>query len=230
MPTILFPIEQFKYQPKNSIAVCMCIPKNSSWLHSGIIFNYNNKIGFIHLATHCFLKQDDFQQISDDYKLFIYTNFAHLIKSDPHFVRRKIIIANLQAIFEKEKYSIPYSFLYKNTTFDKDNYLQLAPGEHGLTCSTFVMAVLERNGYTLCKKETWPEREDDHLIREEIVSFFRKGNRIPEDHIKIMESELTCVRFRPEEVLCASAKYPLPCNYDEIQECSSKVKGYIPSN
>lgn len=230
MPTILFPIEQFRTLPKNSIAVSVCIPNGGRLLHSGIVFNLNNKVYFIHLASHCYLKCDDIQEILNNYKLFIYTNFSQLIKTDPHFIRRKVIIASLLAVFEKNYNTIPYSFLYKDSTFDHNNHLQLGKGENGLTCSTFIMAILKRNGYTLCQKDSWPEREDDRIIRQEIISEFRQGGRVPEDHIKIMETELTCVRFRPEEVLCSSAKYPLPSHFNEIYDCSEKVKGYFSSN
>jgi len=230
MVPIIFPIEQFRSLPKNSIALSVCIPKNGKFLHSGIVFNEKDNIFFIHLATYRSLRKDNLEQMLNNYTHFVYTNFAYLIKTDPHFFKRKSLIAYLQTVFDKNENTIPYSFLFKNTTFDTNKVVQLGKGEYGLTCSTFVIAVLESHGISLCLKDSWPEREDDKEIREKIISIYKEDPRVPEEHLAIMESELSCVRFRPEEVLCASGKYPIPCEFSEIQECSKKVLNYVNSN
>lgn len=230
MIPILFPIEQFRTLPKNSIAISVCLPKRGKFLHSGIVFNDKGNIFFIHLVTYRSLRCDNHDQILNDYTHFIYTNFAQLIKTDPHFFKRKSLIAYLHAIFEKNENTIPYSFLFKNTSFDQNLTIKLGEGEYGLTCSTFVMAVLESHGIFLCDKDSWPEREDDKEIRKRIIAIYKKDPRLPDPHIKIMESELSCVRYRPEEVLCSSGKYPLPSKFIEVIDCSKKVLSYINSN
>ena len=230
MPIILFPIEQFRTLPKYSIAISACINKNSEFLHSGIVFNLMGKIHFLHLATHKYLQCDNYHEILNDYSFFIYTNFSHLIKTDPHFFRRKALIAYMQALFEKNKNTIPYSFLFKRTPFDKTKTYNPGFGQYGLTCSTFVMAVFESNGIHLCEKESWPKREDDIVIRDRIISIYKKDRRVPPEHISIMENEISCIRFRPEEVLCTSSKLPLPCTFKELRDCSHKVLANIEAN
>ncbi len=227
MPSFLFPIEQFKSQPKGSIAVTLSIHKDSDFLHSGLAFRDGDQISFLHLASYKSLRCEDLYQIAGDYVFFIYTNFSHLIKTDPHFFRRKALIAYLKAIYEKNKQTIPYSFLYKKVPFDKERKFNPELGQIGLTCSTFVMAALEDNGIFLCNKDSWPARHDDVEIRKRIISIYNEDPRVPKEHLAIMESELYCVRFRPEEVLCASGRFPVPCNFKDTVECSEKALSNI---
>lgn len=230
MPSFLFPIEQFKSQPKSSIAIVLCIHKTGDFHHSGFVFKDGDQISFIHLATYKSLRCEELSLVIKDYNFFIYTNFSYFIRTDPHFFRRKTFIAYLEAIYEKNKFTIPYSFLYKKVPFDKDRTFNPALGQIGLTCSTFVMAALEDNGIFLCNKESWPERDDDVEIRKRIISMYKEDPRVPPEHIAIMEEEITCVRFRPAEVLCASGKFPIPCDFQDTLECSDKVTSNLKDN
>lgn len=227
MPPDYFPIERFSQQPNNSIAITVCKPKRGSLLHCGIVFNYKNSLIFLHLASHRYLKLDGLQDILSDNENALYTNFAHLIKNDKHFFLRKSLIALMFAIMEKNKNTIPYSFLFKDTKFNQNNELILGKNEYGLTCSTFVLAVFERHSLTICNKESWPPREDDKIMQQQIIDLLSENPHIDKSHIEIMKKDIGCVRFRPEEVLSASSRFPLPCKFENAKEFSEVIRDHL---
>src|SRR5436190_4218020 len=60
------------------------------------------------------------------------------------------------------KEQIPYGFKYSSATrFTRDGRLTLADGHKGLTCSTFVLALLASYEIILLDFATWPERSED---------------------------------------------------------------------
>jgi hypothetical protein len=79
MPPILNSIDKFQQLPNFSIAVTISKPKNINTLHCAIVFNLNNSIKFLHLASHCFLKLDEIGNFIDDSEKILYTNFTYLI-------------------------------------------------------------------------------------------------------------------------------------------------------
>lgn len=99
-----------------------------------------------------------------------------------------------------------------------------------MNCSTFVIAVFEYNRIFLCKKETWPIREGDREVHEYLIDILSKNQYVKDTDIIRLKNDIGCVRFRPEEVLCASSKNPLPCEFAETTDCSKTVLEYVTSN
>lgn len=212
-------IDHFLTLPVYSLAIAIGKPKNSASLHCGIIFIEKNKSSFLHFAIHHRLLLDEltttYEESFDD---MIYINFAHLLKHDTRFFIRKSLISLAYAIQEKNRHKLPYAFLFKKSHFDENGNYVLGEGEHGFTCSTFVLAFLERHGISLIRKDTWPNRtEEDAVAHHLLISILTKLKEPGiSEHIDIIKKDIGCVRYRPEEVAAASSFTPLPKDYSQI--------------
>lgn len=95
---------------------------------------------------------------------------------------------------------IPYGVALPDDCFDATSGAWLlGPTGRGLTCATFVIAVLKAAGFTLLDVLSWQARPEDEAWRQLIIAALRgnPSNRQQADHI---EREGACSRFRPEEV------------------------------
>jgi hypothetical protein len=121
-----------------------------------------------------------------------------------------------QACWQRGGQRIPYGLAYDGGKFRADGRMELASGELGLTCATFVLAVLAGAGLTLLDLATWDQRDDkrradDDAWHASIVAFLKKtktDDDITDEHIAGVESEKNCARYRPEEVAGACGLGP----------------------
>jgi hypothetical protein len=72
-----------------------------------------------------------------------------------------------------------YQGIYFDTT--TYNYIRTAAGE-GLTCATFILAVMNSVGIKLLEDETWPVREEDKEWIEQIVGTLAESG-VNREHI-----------------------------------------------
>lgn len=89
----------------------------------------------------------------------------------------------------------------------------LGPFGPGLTCATFVIAVLKRLGLEFVATDTWMHRPEDALWRDEIIALLRKHNM--SEQADFVERQDRCVRIRPIEVAGAATvpQGEWPVNY-----------------
>lgn len=97
--------------------------------------------------------------------------------------------------------------------------------EHGLTCATFVLAVLRSAGVELLKREDWPSRADDMVRFAKILKALRSVSA-EDAYFDALEAEVTAVRFRPTEVAGASSKQP-PCSFVDAVAAATVIEEFL---
>jgi hypothetical protein len=129
---------------------------------------------------------------------------------------------------------IVYAVRYEGSRFRTDGTLELAPGCSGLTCATFVLAVLRAYGVELdlldhCK---WQPRSEDAQWHDRIVAQLRADQKarridITNDEIAIVERERGCCRVRPEEVVASCTSVQLPATFDHASAVAHDVRARV---
>jgi hypothetical protein len=115
-----------------------------------------------------------------------------------------VLIADNRAAIQS---MIPYGFKYSEASLFSvfDGSFKAADGTTGLTCATFVLAILRTAGVRLVKTASWPQASGvaaqiDYLRR-------RIRNYGQSLHTQRLNEEIGCVRFSPSQVAGA-------CLYD----------------
>ena len=117
-----------------------------------------------------------------------------------------------------------YGINFSESRFDSKGNLILATGELGLTCATFVMAVLERSlGIQLIDQATWEARDEDAEWQKITLELLRNKNArnpgyYPDELISQYQENIGCFRYRPEEVGSATSSDTIPATYDYCEE------------
>jgi hypothetical protein len=114
---------------------------------------------------------------------------------------------------------IPYAFRFNNNTRFSANTGELMLGDGvGLSCSTFVLTVFESAKVALVDVTGWPARPEDLAQQARLLGMMQNG--IPgfappasPEHIARVQSELPCVRVRPEEVAASAMAVRLPADF-----------------
>lgn len=114
---------------------------------------------------------------------------------------------------------LPYAFRYRETAFSTDGRIPLGKSEHGLTCATFILAVLRSTGIDLLRLAEWPRREGDVERHRELLDMLRRDPRVAADHLAAVAAEESCVRYRPEEVVAAASSADLPLSF--VDACAA---------
>lgn len=135
--------------------------------------------------------------------------------------------ARCELIKEKND-SITFGIRFTETKFDHDGELIFANGDFGLTCATFVLALLESAGIILINLGDWQNRDKDTEWQQYVLNYYRKRNlREPnsydENLVPHYESNLGCFRYRPEEVAAASSAENLPTGFDFCEDYGRRI-------
>lgn len=158
-------------------------------LHSG--FLYQRRGGeprILHLAFHYDLRDD---QAASPYR------WAQIGLDEVN----KEFLAELAHRVAHGKPSIAYGFNAAGIAIDPESGEVLpAPTGHGLTCATFITALLRAHAYELVDLDTWPERADDIPFQGEIVSSLREHGA-SDDHVDAVQADIGSKRLRPDEVV-----------------------------
>lgn len=116
------------------------------------------------------------------------------------------IRARCRAVFEANT-SLNYSLVYDaNTHFDENGVLvqtNAAQGRPGLTCSTFVLAILNGVGVDILDEDQWPSQSADQKWATKMLNHHLK----PKDpsYAQAMKTNMAkWARFSPEDVAAAS--------------------------
>lgn len=80
------------------------------------------------------------------------------------------------------------------------------PGEgcDGFTCSSFVVAVIERVGFPLVDLSTWQCTEANLAWGRAVVCLLNSFDHVPKEHVALVEQNNQGLRLRPEEVAAAA--------------------------
>lgn len=182
------------------VAVAVTIP-NRAQIHCGVVHQLeSDPARLLHLEWHARLADVPWPP-SDEY-LWVPLRL--------HAIRRDAVIAKCRLIATARP-SISYGVQFDGARFLENGLVQYQGSTHGMTCATFVLAVLDSAGVPLLKTADWKSRPEDAAWHDWIVAQLRKTAGVSKAHADNVAAEKGCARFRPEEVAgaCAGSRRPL---------------------
>lgn len=186
-------------------------------LHSAFLFRIDQEPAhLLHLAWHHVLCCAPEGQHSGPDERYMWANLAELDAEN----RR--VLAGFLSTLGTLKPPVPYGFRSEGIDFDMaTGKLRPHPEGRGVTCATFLLTILKIFGFFPINEETWPtNRPGDADWQQQIVDLLRV---IAPEHAEAVRNDLTCARFRPEEVVGAVATAGWPHNFAEALVAGTDV-------
>ena len=185
--------------------------------HAGFLVKNRDKTSIYHLLWHFKLKNDSIDTLTKKkyYKLVRWSEVKELtLQYDKSGARCMAVVLFLETAFEAGEHSVPYGINFSKTEFSPNGNINFGLGEHGLTCSTFVVCLLASKNVQLINLQSWPPpKPEDYKFREEIIEEMKKEKKISAVHINNIVNEPFNYRIRPEEVIAAANCTSLPASY-----------------
>jgi len=194
----LEPLDNLSVDPVVAVAVQRVNPSQN---HCGLLFREaGGDARLAHLAWHC------------DFRHEAATTTYTYARVDLHPLRSPAVAGWCAKVARANTNNIiPYGFSYPTACFDrKTGAWLLGQDGLGLTCATFVLAVLSSAGVNLVDVDRWDSRTEDEDWRQKIIDAL--GHRHAE-RASYLNAHREALRYRPEEVagaaLHALADYPV---------------------
>ncbi len=188
---------------------------NNEQYHSGLLYKSDEGNKILHLAWH-----RDLQSIEPT-KPYIWIEL-------PISESRSRQVAGMCRLIWKENKNnkIPYAFNSPINVFDPiTGTFKINNDNVGLTCSSFVLAVLNVSGLDLVIYNSWPKNQSEAILWQNQMTQYLEQNGAESEHIERVREQLGNERFVPTQVF-ASVSSP-PMDYDTAKELSSVVIDYI---
>ena len=224
MSIALYSLDDFNNLPEYTIRLVIGKPIGGFSLHTGIIFKFEGKVQFLHLAWHHILSLEAPPDITY-YDKIGFLDFPFFDKTDEFFLRRKAIIPFFLLVHELNKDSIPYAMLYQSSKFLESGHLDLGKDEFGLTCATFIIAIFKSSGISLVLTETWPNRDADEKFFEKIFGYLK--DKISPEHAEHLSANRSCIRFRAEEIAASSTIYEEPIKFKDAEILGAELHNIL---
>lgn len=184
--------------------------------HIGILHRDKSEdYHFLHQAWHCVLKNDS------DRPGYL----RAWIAPDVPPARQRIIAAFCRRVWRtNEVQGIPYAFSDPQGSLDRaTGAFLIGNSRHGLTCSSFVLAVFHAVGLQLAAYGTWPvDRAGDREWQQSIIDQLQQRNA-GQEHLDNIRAEIGSVRYRPEEVAAATALAPPPAEFARVESLGQQI-------
>jgi hypothetical protein len=188
--------------------------------HIGVMYRERNaKYHFLHLAWHCRLRNDS------DRPDYLSVWVAPNVPAE----RQRSIAAFCRRVWRKnEKNGIPYAFSKPHGALDPTTgSFLIGPSRFGLTCSSFVLELLNAAGLQVAEYASWPVgREGDREWQQAIIAQLETQGA-EQEHIEHLRGEIGAVRFRPEEVAAATAHAPPAVGFQQADELGRQILNRI---
>lgn len=182
--------------------VGVVIHKTGMGKHAGFLYRRDDgSVRVLHLAFHHMLRDDEVsdwaRQVSDQFGESL--RWAELGLPDDSKV---VFAAHLSQIFLGNP-QIPYGLDAGGTVFTSDGKFVRGPIGKGLTCATFIAAILAGYGHPLVTND-WPSRPEDEAWAEQILAMLE--NRASPEHIDAVKADIGAARYRPEEIVGSATR------------------------
>ncbi|MEO7329848.1 MAG: hypothetical protein ABI193_14820 [Minicystis sp.] len=177
----------------------------------------------LHLASHRYLKNNYVDELKPTCwpPAFVYMNI------DPWDA--KSIVALCRTIVDRNgAHTLTYGFKGGSSRFRISGEAEMADGEHGFTCASFVMAIFSTFRIELLRTETWQPRPSDVKWQEEMIDAFNKYATAEE--LAVISGDKGCVRFRPTEVAASFSSDQLPVDFAYAQSAALVIEAYFKSH
>jgi hypothetical protein len=181
--------------------------------HLALLFRFevNEPMMVLHLAwEHDLRCEDVWPQMANNY-------LGVTIDRGP--MRSEAVADQCLNIVEANPGGLPYAFGDPSEAFDENH--KFIPGNQrvGLTCASFVLAVLEQAGIRLVIREDWGENYDDPQFYRWIIRAL--SGEIPgypaanPDHVAAVRAQIAAgaIRYRPIEVAGAATSDSPPASF-----------------
>ena len=124
-------------------------------------------------------------------------------------------LAAFAANLKRNQVNIFYGLDQAGSCFDSETGDFIPPPlGKGLTCATFILAVMRSVGFAALLEESWSPREDDAAFGQQIVEdLIATQPPIDPAHISVLASDAGAKRFRPEEVVGGSIQPAEVCPF-----------------
>jgi hypothetical protein len=210
--------------PIIGIAVCL-VDASVPATHSGIVFRESSdKARLLHFAFQATVSEDAFPDSRHKYYWTRLNIDSDRASAAAGLCRR---VVRRSKLFPRE---YPYGIHYEGGNFASNGMIQLVGKEIGLTCASFVLAVLGNCGYDLVNISTWPPSYDEkwHNWIVSILEGFARDHphKVEQGHVDGVRNEKTCTRVRPEEVV-AAANCPWPANHSDVQPGAQRTRSFL---
>jgi hypothetical protein len=198
------------------VAVVLC--EGAVGLHAGILYqDPHQQTRVLHLAWHHQLRDDPHDEHDG------WLGITPLLDE----IDQRVLLGACRSVAKhRAALQLPYGFRYQHSRLDQDGNFIPGPGESGLTCATFVLAVFRMAALDLLDLPSWEQRpaervnEDDEAQRTLIAYLQRKYPAQAE----ALQQEKGCARFRSEEVAAASAQSAFPVSYEIASRVGALLK------
>ena len=182
--------------------------------HTGITFAWAGQLYLYHQAFHYLTRAEAFDEE------ITRIGGASLVVAVPYPPARQKAIAGFLNSLRLVDPQYPYSLRY-----DPDAVIDPVLGRLvtnaglGLSCVSFVLAILRSCRVQLVDAATWPtDRPEDLLAQESLIGFLT-GRTTPE-HLEAVKAERGCTRIRAEEAVAAGGFLQYPVQYDVAEPAS----------
>lgn len=194
--------------------------------HCGILFRTEGEtVHLLHLAFHHRLER---QPSAVDYE-WVQLQLPPL--------RLESVAALCELIWRQHQKGdeIPYALRFLRSQFAPTGALLLGTTEHGLTCATFILAVLRGASVELLTVDQWPPRPDDESQQRFVLQILDRWKDVASEqerpalgkHIAAVQRESGCARFRPEEVVAAASFTSLPVPFADAETAGRALLGAL---
>lgn len=184
--------------------------------HTGVAYRLEDgSVVGLHLAGHHRLRR------SDEAALTEAVHHWSMIVVEPE--RASVAEAYLDRIWKRNGETVPFAFTPPHRKcFDEQGACVLGLGE-GLTCATFVLAVLRLSGIHLLDPESWPRREEDAIWQREVIEVLASIGAAVE-HVRNIAPEHPALRFRPTEVAASALLHPPTVTFDQARPVAERIE------
>jgi hypothetical protein len=165
--------------------------------HCVMLYMRNGVLFRLHLCTDGKVREKAFDESKEPTTFFA----PALDQNSPSLDEMLNAIARFCRYVVKRTPSLVYSFQYAKGTklVDKGKTIGVEPDGVGLSCTTFVLALLEGQGVTLLDVGDWKQRRDDERVERILAGFATAGaayGLTPE-----IGKEIPCLRYRAEDAV-----------------------------
>lgn len=209
MSTVLRQLAEF---PESKAGIALIIGRGTECgLHTG--FAYLTESGtakILHLAWHYKLENLNIDEVEGDFRWSQASGIPSL--------RHDEVAVRCELVFDVNgPKNIPYGLFFDDAVKFQDSGFLFYGSATGLTCSTFVLALLGSIGIRLLELDDWKERKEEDKQWLNCIRQVVKNSELMDK----LEGELGCLRFKPSEVFSASTCPHIPVGFDE-----AKAMGY----
>jgi hypothetical protein len=183
--------------------------------HAGLLHATADGVRLLHLRFHCMLSRD--------------VSYADYFWIEPRLAnfRQRRVAAMCEHVWDLygSTQEIPYAFKFMKSSFSPDGKLLLGASEHGLTCSTFILALFRGAAIELVEVDSWKERPGDDVGLGELLEIL--ADHAKDEHVRSVEEEKGCARFRPAEIAASTAMAPLPVSMVRADPIGTAIEAAI---